>query len=699
MVTFEQMKAVARRAAPIVLLGMLGLGAIALIYSLVAPKTYQSTARVIVEPRSRTITDQDVVGSLPQRDEAVVDTEVQFLDSRAVAARVVRDERLVNDPEFGGGSVDAAVARFDDALSIRRVGMTYLIDISVDSRSPQRAAALANATAEAYVELQKERKRAATQAATDLLRRRVDAMAGELRQAEGDVQRFRIANNLMSINGTTLAEQSAAQLSDQLAMARAQERAALGRLAAASGAPVATETANTQYSLGSLRTQQATAMQDMSAAQSRYGPRHPNYLAAQQRLNEINAAIDAETQRARAAVGAERQQQLSDLRAQAAAASNNRRSLEGSAGANSAGLARNSRASTALAELERRAQALRATYETYLNRYQQTVTQLGTEQSDSNLVSAAAVPLRPYKPNTKFNVGVALLGGLLAGLSIATIMMLFESHFSTGVQIEEELDLEALPPLASAQSTGLFPRGARPSSAEIAAAMLAHPTDAFAEMHKNLLSAISRPLATGANQVVAITSALPREGKTTSAICLAAMAAHTGRKVLLLDCDQRRRGVTKELVGEPQHGLSDVLAGRVPLANAIVTSTLAGMHVLPTTSLAASDVDIFDSQAFRTMLDAARKQYDLILVDTAPVLPIADTRIIVANVDSVLFTCRWRHTPRRAVENALEILGRTGAPIAGVALTQLDLTKQSKFGYGDSVFYYNKYKDYYATAS
>ena len=246
MVTFEQMKAVARRAAPIVLLGMLGLGAIALIYSLVAPKTYQSTARVIVEPRSRTITDQDVVGSLPQPDQAVVDTEVQFLDSRAVAARVVRDERLVNDPEFGGGSVDAAVARFDDALSIRRVGMTYLIDISVDSRSPQRAAALANATAEAYVELQKERKRAATQAATDLLRRRVDAMAGELRQAEGDVQRFRIANNLMSVNGTTLAEQSAAQLSDQLAMARAQERAALGRLAAASGAPVATDTANTQ---------------------------------------------------------------------------------------------------------------------------------------------------------------------------------------------------------------------------------------------------------------------------------------------------------------------------------------------------------------------------------------------------------------------------------------------------------------------
>lgn len=698
--TLEYLQAVIRRSLPYALVGMLVLGGAALVYSLLAPRMFQASARVIVEPRTQSFTaNQDVMSGLPTRDATIVDTEVEFLESRSVAARVVRDRGLQSDPEFGAGTFGSAVGKFEDALNIRRVGVTFLIDIAVESRSPERAAALANATALIYTEMQRERKRAATASVNQLLRQRVGGMAGEVRDAEAQVQQFRIGNNLSSASGSTLAEQSAATINDQLATARASEAAAAGELAAAERAGFSLDTANAQGSLGTLRAQQATALQEMSAAEARYGDRHPNYIAARQRLGQINQAIAGETGRARDAVAAGRQQRLADLRARAAAASNLRRSLEASSGSNAAGLDRNSRAATQLAELERRAAALRTTYETYLNRYQQTQTQLGTEQADSSVISAAAVPSAPFKPTTKLNVALGLLAGLLAGVSVATALALLSPHLSTAQEIEEAYDLEALPSLPTARSAGLAGADKKAGSAELVQRMIASPTSAFAEMHKNLLAAISRPVDGKPNQVIAVTSALPKEGKTTASLCLAAMAAHTGRRTILVDCDQRRRSATRAMMGDPAEGMREILTAGRDWRSVVLRSPVAGLDILPASLARDAEIDVFGGESFAALLADLRGAYDLVLLDTAPVLPIADTRLLAPQVDSVLFVARWRLTSRRAVEAALDILGKVGAPIAGVSLTLVDLAKQSRYGYGDPSFYYAKYKDYYTSAS
>ena len=697
--TFEYIFALMRRALPLVLLGMLGFALDGLVYSLLAPHTYVANARVIVEPQVRTITTaEDANVPTPARDANEIDTEVMLLESRAVAERVVRERHLERDPEFGGGSVEKAVGKFADALEIRRVAMTYLIDIGVASRSPERAATLANDTARAYIELQKERKRSTTQDANTLLRQRVEQMEGQVRVAEADVQRFRQANNLLSVNGTTLAEQSASSINDQLAVARAAEQAARGELASALAAAPSLDSANAQQSLANLRTEQAQAMQNMSAAQASYGAQHPTFIAAQRRLTEINRAIESETARARAAVSSVREQKVGDLRARAAAAANQRASLERSSGANATGLSNNSRASTALAELERRASALRSTYEQYLNRYQQTLTQLGTERSNSNLISLAVPPATYSKPNLKLNVALGLLAGLLAGISISTLTILLQSHFSTASQVEETLDLEGLPSLPTVDSAKLgLAKGA--GAAQVARAMLAQPTGVFAEMHKSLLAAIARPVDGKPNQAVALASALPKEGKTTSAVCLAAMAGHLGTRTVLVDCDQRRRAATRELLGEPQLGLRQVLVDGQDWRAATVRTEFPNLDMLPASAAEQGAVDIFGGEAFGRLVTELRRHYDLVLFDTAPVLPIADARIVASHADSVLFLCRWRGTSRRAVRSALALLGRAGAPIAGVSLTMVDIVKQARFGYGDPTFYYNKYKEYYVAAA
>lgn len=696
--TFEGIIALLRRALPFVAIGALLVGSAGLAYSLLSPKLYEATARVQVLAGTPSITaNPDDPRQATALDPASVDTQVQILESQNVAAEVVRQAQLTRDPEFGGTTAKA-IGRFDEALKIRRAGETALIDISVEARSPQRAAELANLTASAYARLERERKRAETQGANELLEDRVNEMAGQVREAEARVQAFRISNNLMSVNGTTLAEQSAAELGQSLATARASERAALAELASAQQARVPFETANTQSSISTLRAQQAQAQQEMSEAEARYGPRHPSFVAARERLAEINGAVAAESDRARASVAATQEQYVAGLRARAAAASNLRRSLEGSAGANQAGLARNSRAATQLGDLERQAAALRSTYETYLTRYQQTLSQLGTEQPAARIVAEAVAPSRPSSPDTKLNVLLGLLIGALAGASAVAAMMLFESHFTTAEQIERELDVEALTPLPTARSGELTARKDELSTAEIAALMREHPQSAFSESFKSLFASLDRSVDGRPNAVVALTSALPGEGKTTAALCLAQAAAWSGRRVLLVDADLRKQGVSRAAAPDARLGLGDVIAGRTEWRAAVITGPVTGLDLLPART-ETDNLDLLSSSKIAELIERWRAAYDFVLLDTAPVLPVADTRVIARHVDSVMVACRWRKTPRRAVAFALELLGRSDAPIAGVAFTNVDLDAQAKYGLGDPTFYYRSYRSYFKTAA
>ncbi|WP_221794544.1 GumC family protein [Aquisediminimonas sediminicola] len=684
MLNIDDIKAFIFRAAPLVILAVIGFMTVAIAYSLAATKIYEATARVIVEPRTQNLTgNQEALSGLQARDQGVVDTEVHFLQSGTVAERVVRDAQLMQDPEFAEASTDATIKRFAKALDIRRVGMTYLIDIAVRAQSPSHAALLANKAAAAYLALQQERKRAATSLAGDLLSRRVASMASEVGAAEAEVQTFRRSHNLMSVNGTTLAEQNAAQLNAQLATAQADERAAIDRLHAATQDNVATDTAHAQNSLAPLHAQQAAAMQEMGVAQSRYGERHPNYIATREKLDEINRALVAETVRARSAIIAARQNELANLRAQAAAATGMRQSIEASATANAAGLNRNSQAYATLAELERKASALRSTYENYLTRYQQTSTQLGTERPDSAIISPATSPLAPHSPHLVYNVIIAVLGGLVVGVLVSALGMMLESHFSTGHQVEQSLDVDALPILPTIASAGLFPKRANPDITVIVVTMLTRPMCAFTKMHISLLAAISRPLATGVNQVIALTSAIPNEGKTTSAVCLAALAANAGRRTIIIDGDLRRQHATDILLGRAaKKGLVDILDGDAALEDTLIRDLPGGFDLLPAAPLSSGRLDIFSAPQFGALIKNLRQHYDLILIDTAPILPVFDTRILLEHVDSVMFLCRWRKTARRTVEAALAIIGRTGAPIAGLCLTQVDLTQIRKFSYG-----------------
>ncbi|MDX5392416.1 MAG: CpsD/CapB family tyrosine-protein kinase, partial [Caulobacteraceae bacterium] len=190
---------------------------------------------------------------------------------------------------------------------------------------------------------------------------------------------------------------------------------------------------------------------------------------------------------------------------------------------------------------------------------------------------------------------------------------------------------------------------------------------------------------------------LPGEGKTTTSVCLARSAAQQGHRVLLVDCDLRRRSVNRLMGKEPDKGLIEVLAGEASLSDVLQVDGVTGVQLLPLAKSSLTPKDVFGSAAMDRLLDELRRSYDLVILDTAPVLPVADTRVLAPKADAVVFLARWRKTPEHAIQNAFRQLLGTGAHLGGVALTQVDMKMQQKYGYGDPGYYYAEYKKYYVS--
>lgn len=226
------------------------------------------------------------------------------------------------------------------------------------------------------------------------------------------------------------------------------------------------------------------------------------------------------------------------------------------------------------------------------------------------------------------------------------------------------------------------------------AALLEDPRSAFAESFRSLRASIA--MNTTQARIIALTSALPDEGKTTTSICLARSMALSGDRVLLIDGDLRRQGVSRFLRGDAgRPGLLDVLGGSAPLDAALVVDPATGLNILPLAEGSDKAPELLTGDEMDRMLATAREMFDAIIIDTAPVLPIADARLMLRKADASVFVVRWRKTPEAALRSALRLLPDDRVQLAGVALTRVDMRKQARFGYGDDAFYHS-YKRYYA---
>jgi exopolysaccharide transport family protein len=690
-----------------------------LLYTLQATPRYTAAAQVMLDARTEQVTDMSaVLSGLPADSSPVVDTEVEVLRSRSLATRVVNQLKLDNDPYFNPYLKEAAgpaswlpwakktvaptetvnpleqqrrreriVDRVLSGLKVRRSGMTYLIVVEYTHTKPDQAARLANAFADLYLTEQLEAKFDATAKANEWLDTRVRELRDQLQEAESAVQQYKIANNLLSAEGATLTEQEISGLNQQLASARAAQAETDARLSIArsqlargsTGEDVG-ESLNSPV-VGQLRKQRAEQSAKVADLSGRYGERHPELLKAKRELADIDAQIQAEIGRI-----------ISNLEAQAQVARQRTGSVAGSVSASKGALIGNNRASIRLGELERKAESVRTLYESLLGRFKQTTTNQGIEQPDARIVSQAKIPTSPSYPNPSLNMIVGLVAALGAGFAAVVLAEILMAGLFTEDEVEHRLGLPYLGsvPLLSSAVDGRLARKTNPADY-----LLSKPLSGFAESFRKLRAAILFSKVGEPVKVVAITSSLPGEGKTTTTFSLARTLATSGANVVVVDCDLRQSAINRFLAEPPVVGLVEVLNNVATLDQALVIDQ-SGASVLPLAKSASTPRDVLGSAAMARLLEELRSRFDVVLLDTAPLLAIADTRVLARSADAVVMLARWKKTPVKAITQALALLQGQGVFVAGVALTQVDLKAQGRYGYGDANYYYKSYRKYYA---
>ena len=660
--------------------------AVALRTALVTP-IYESVASVVIQPRKNDIINmQSVAPDLPAESD-VVDTEVRMLSSPTLAMRVVGDMRRKG---FAVGPIDAPQGlqrAAQDALKhvkIMRSGLTLMIDITATHTDPVYAAALANSFAEQYVASQKDAKVGATQSASAWLNRRLAELRVSAGQADAAVQRFKISHGLMSAQGATMAEQEVSALNQQISLARAELAEKQGRLSAAraqlerGGGGADVGAALGSGTIGGLRAREAEASQQLAQLQTRYGDLYPEVQTAKNQLADIRSQIQQEIDRI-----------LSNLDAEVRVASSRLASLQGSQSQANGALASNSSAQVGFLELQRRADASKQVYQAFLNRSKETAAQEGLQQADATISALAQVPVLPASPNYKLAALFGIIGALFCGLVAVALAEYLQRGLRTKSDVERQLRVR----YAGAVPTMISTLGGLRETEAPQDYIISHPFSSFAEAFRSLRAYVM--LRAGNAQVIAISSALPQEGKTTTSVCLARTSALAGTSTVLVDCDLRRRGTSEMLTGNARKGLIELLRGEATLDEALVLDEATGLYVLGTIGAPLSTFDPLTRANLDKLLDSLRKRFDLTIIDTPPLLGVADARSVAAAADCVLMLSRWRKTSRSAAETAVELLTDANAKIAGLALTLVDIRKYASTGQSDIYGYHKKFSGYY----
>lgn len=657
--------------------------------------SYSATASVVLQPRtSQIINMRSVVPDLSVNSD-IVDTEVRMLTSVALARRVhdvlSANELGIDVPDYDRDlSTEEARRRDQEAaellrsVSVKRAGLTYVIDVTAKSPDKQRAADIANTFVREYVGEQMRGKISTTQRAREWLGERMNQLRAEAAQADADLQRFKIANGLMSANGATMAEQETSSLNQQIASVRADLAEKEGRLSAAlaqisrGGAGADVAAALNSDTITSLRTRQAEASRRLVELSSEFGSGHPAVREAQKQLADADKQIQSEIDRI-----------ISGLKAEVAVAQSRMSSLLASQREAEGSLASNNRAQVGYLELQRKADAARQIYEAFLNRSKETAAQEGLQQSDARVSALSPVPSAPDFPNYKLSVIFGLLLAIMSGISAILLAEYLQQGIRTKSQVERKLRVRyagAVPDLASTLG------GVRPGEAP-EDYIISHPNSTFIEAFRSLRAFIQ--LSRGGQKLaVAVTSSLPKEGKTTTSVCFAKAAALGGTKTILVDCDLRRRGASQMFnIAEPH--LLNLLSGKSTLEQAIHIDEATGLAVLGSSEGPADGHDPLSNENLVRLLRQLKTEYDLVVIDTAPVLGVADARAVASLADAVLMIVRWGKTPPRAAEAAVEILDEAKSNIAGVCLTQVDIQKYASTGNEDVYGYHKSFVGYY----
>lgn len=680
-------------------------------------KVYQATATVLLRNSGKSVDEKvsDETGDQTVKGDADVATELQVIQSLDISKRVVRSLRLIENPLInpvlqGQGSLvdrtigtapasvdpktwspeqraamESSIARLlRSGLMVARIGTSYTATISYNNEDPEMAATIANAYAREYARSQVNDKIASTNEATTFLTKKVEELRQQATADFAAVQNYRIRNGLLSSAATALTEQDISVYNQQVVAAQADAAADAARLATAkdqlrsgsAGDDVGEALSSSVVS--SLRSQRAQLAGQVAELSARYGSRHPDLISAKDKLASIDAQIQAEIDRV-----------ISNLDSRAAVSRQRVASLGGSLGSAKGELVRNNSALVKLADLQRRADASQGLYESYLARLRQLAANSGVEQAEARVLSEASVPWTPDRPKVALNLALAGLVGLIFGLGAALVVEMQYKGLTTASDVEKRV---GLPYLGMTPDNTSFDKHAATPLATVEQL----PDSILAEAVRGIHAATSMPIS-GRGRVLAITSALPDEGKSALAAMLGQTASTLGERTVIIDCDIILHGLSTIYGMKSGPGLREVIAGKCNIEDALRWHS-DGTAILPITSRAEAGERLISNGAIHAIVAQLKERFDFVVLDCPPLLSIAEAREIVALADGIIVAVQWRKTSDEAVRAAVRLLPTRLSNYTGAVLTRVNLRKQARYA-NDASLPYTSYERYAVQAA
>lgn len=678
--SFERVADVLRRQWPIIAACVGASLALVIVYLTLAQPMYTANARIMMDTRQAQVLDKDSNTNSALIDTGYVDSQVEVINSDDLILSVVRRLRLTEDPEFNGsnpgllsiilgkvmslfGSGEpasqerlehAVVEAVQKSLRTERVLTTYVLSLNYRSRSPDKAAKIVNAIANAYLVGALEAKYQSTKRATEWLQQRSIELSEQATASDRAVQTFKAEHNIVGTSRGLMSEQQLSDLNTQLVQARAataEAKARLDRIEAISdqdlAQPTVTDALNNSV-ITRLRAQYLDLQAQYADWSRRYGKAHLAAVNLANKMDELRKNIADELHR----IGDAYRSDYEIAKSREASLEKNVKELVAQAG-------HTGQAEVKLRDLESAADTYRNLYNNFLEKLQSATQNQSFPLSEARLISTAAKPDRKSSPRTVLALVGGLVGGLCLGFGVAFARELLSDVLRTPGEVEDELGVKCLgvlPDIRPPTRTGaLLSTSAKTGPPDLSRYVVDHPFSRFAETLRNIKVSIDVARLTREIKVVGIVSSLPKEGKTTVAANFAQLIALTGHRTVLIDGDLHTRSLTRELAPNAKTGLVESLNDPASFGYHVQRSKETGLDFLPSVvaSRMVNSADVIGSKAMAELLKVLREHYEYIVIDLAPVMPVADSKVFSLLIDAMVYVIEWGQTTRSALQESV----------------------------------------------
>jgi polysaccharide biosynthesis transport protein len=693
-------------------------------YVAISPSMYTAQTDMIIDTKKVTWTQGELASENRTVEDASVESEIETTKSEKVVESVIRRLHLTEDPEFAGSGpglrrrifsffrlvkepdqeptereqINRVITVVKDNLRVARLGRSYIEQIAFTSRDREKAAKIANAFADAYIEDQLDAKYEATRRASAWLEQRIGELRKQASDAYKEVQDFKSKNSIIiGVDGKLASEVELDQLGVALAKARAetsQAKAKLDRIERVLEQRTDKETFNipdpivtdalSNPVITKLRQQFLDDQNKESEWSARYGADHQAARNLRAEMAALQRAIWDEISRIAESYKSELQIAKSQEE------SIDKRMMEVFQQS-----ASTRQAQVRLRELETAANTYRGIYETFLSRFTQSVQQQSFPSTEARVVTFATAPKNPSSPKVGLTLALVALCGLGLGVVSAFAREQMNRQIHTRAELENLLGTSCLAvlPAFAQNKLALRKRGATKDSGTVFRQISeAAPFSAIAEALRYIKVAIDLHPAGG--KVIGFVSALPGEGKTTVAAGFGAFVARNGGRTLLVDADLRNPSLTRTLGYHDAPGLLDMVADKSAFDDLVINDAKQKFDFLPASTRirASNSSDILNSPAMKQMLKAAKNDYDYVLVDLPPVLPVVDVKAVAHLFDAFVLVVEWGSTSTDEIVKAVAASPILSERLLGAVLNKADEDIMRRFeGYSDRR--YNYYTD------